>query len=373
VGTISLNRGAATSIATGGLSVVAIYGGVQGGIIWNPSVSADQGLAVAELLYVDPAGPATLFENKTCVGLFPGQFYFVPPGTQTNVWVNAATSGHKFSCVVIQPSTSAPPTPIIGVFPPAGPTGLTTTLPSYLYQEYTDDDSLQSFVNAYNSLAQEYVDWFNSINLPIYTQPQIYGLLLDWVAAGIYGIIRPVLSSGRVRLIGPLNTYYCNQYNTALNTVKRIGPINVTTTSDDVFKRVITWHFYKGDGKYFSTRWLKRRTARFLFGVNGTGYEGNTYQISVLSGDDGQLNITILSGIRTLTRAIVCNFIPGVPKSGNYCNKANYALDSMGSVFSSYAVPALAIIFQEAINTGALEMPLQFSPVNVNIYPRGIV
>ena len=370
---ISLNRGAATSVATGGLSVVAIYGGVQGGIVWNPAAAADQGLAVAELLYIDPTEPASLFENKTCIGLFPGQFYFVPPGTQTNIWVNAATSGHKFSCVVIQPAVASAPTPIIGVFPPTGPTGLTATLPSYLYQEYTDDDSLQSFVNAYNSLAQEYVDWFNSINLPIYTQPQIYGLLLDWVAAGIYGITRPVLSSGRLRLIGPLNTYYCNQYNTALNTIHKIGPINVTATSDDVFRRIITWHFYKGDGKYFSTRWLKRRAARFLFGANGTDYEGNTYQISVLFGDSGQLNITILSGIRTLTRAIVCNFIPGVNKSGNYCNKSNYSLNSMGSAFSSYAVPALAMIFQEAINTGALEMPLQFSPVNVNIYPRGIV
>ncbi len=370
---VSLTQGAITSVPVGGISVIAVYGGVQGAIIWNPATAADQGIRGAELLYLDPTGPAKLFDNEACVALFPGQFYIVPPGDSTNVWVNAATSGHKFSCVVIQPTVQFPPVPIIGTFPPSGPTGLTATLPSYLYQQYTDDDSLQAFVIAYNQLTQEYVDWFNSINLPCYTQPQIYGLLLDWVAGGIYGIKRPVLSSGRPLVVGPYNTAYYNQRGAGYNTVERIGPLNVTATSDDVFKRIITWHFYKGDGKYMDVRWLKRRVARFLFGANGTDYEGNTYQISVLFGDDGELNITILSGIRTMQMAAVFNYVPGIVGSGSYYNRQANAYNSIASTFAAYAVPAMAVIFQEAVNTGALEMPFQFSPVIVRIYPRGVV
>ncbi len=370
---VSLTQGAITSVPVGGMSVVAVYGGVQGAIIWNPTTASDQGLGVAELLYLDPTGPALLFENKACVALVPGQFYIVPPGDNTNVWVNAATSGHKFSCVVIQPTVQFPPVPIIGTFPPSGPTGLTATLPSYLYQQYTDDDSLQAFVIAYNQLTQEYVDWFNSINLPCYTQPQIYGLLLDWVAGGIYGIKRPVLSSGRPLVVGPYNTSYYNQPGAAYNIVEHVGPLNVAVTSDDVFKRIITWHFYKGDGKYMDVRWLKRRIARFLFGANGTDFEGNTYQISVLFGVDGELNITILSGLSTVTAASCYNYVPGVGGSGSYYNRPNYAYNSFGFTFISYAVPAMAVIFQEAVNTGALEMPFQFYPVIVNIYPRVFV
>ena len=43
--------------------------------------------------------------------------------------------------------------------------------------------------------------------------------------------------------------------------------------TDDVFKRILTWHFYKGDGKNFSVRWLKRRIWRFLQGANGTDFD----------------------------------------------------------------------------------------------------
>ncbi len=370
---VSLTQGAIASVPVGGQAVIAVYGGMQGAIIWNPAAAMDQGLAVAEVLYLDPTKPALTFASETCIAVFPGQFYFVPPGDDTNVWVNAATSGHKFSCIVMQPTVQFPPATITGVFPPTGPTGLTTTLPSYLYKEYEDDDSLQAFVIAYNQLTQEYVDWFNSINLPIYTQPQIYGLLLDWVAGGIYGIKRPVLSSGRPLVVGPYNTAYYNQRGAALNAVERIGPVNVTATSDDVFRRIITWHFYKGDGKYMDVRWLKRRVARFLFGANGTDYEGNTYQISVLFGVGGELNITILSGIRTATMACVFNYVPGIVGSGTYCNRRANAYNSVASTFAAYAVPAMAVIFQEAVNTGALEMPLQFYPVIVNIYPRGVI
>lgn len=369
----TLTRGAATSVPVGGTSVVAVYGGVQGAIIWNPLLATNQGLTGAEPLFVDATKPAVLFANTTCVALAPGQFYFVPGGDSSNIWVNAATSGHKFTCIVVQPAVQFPPVPLIGAFPSIGPTGLTTTLPSYLYQQYEDDDDLQAFVVAYNGMTQSYVDWFNSINLPIYTQSQIYGLLLDWVAAGIYGYPRPALSSGHQHWQGPFNTWSLNRVNSTFNRIVRVGALNVVATSDDVFKRMITWHFFKGDGKYLSTRWLKRRVGRFLFGANGTDYNGDTYQISVTHGDEGELSITILSGLSTVTRAFVFNYIPGIAGSGSYFNRRNFAFNSFSSTFTAYVIPALATIFQIAINTGALEMPLQYYPVSVQIYPRGTV
>ena len=367
VAPVNLYRGGTTQVVTGGTSVVAIHSLVSGGIIWNPQSASDQGLGSAEILFVDPTGPATLFESTTTVPLIPGQFYTVTPNSTENVWVNSVSGGHQFTAILWQSSTQPSPTPVIGTFPPSGPTGLLASLPSYLYQQYTDDDDLQAFVVAYNSYTQEFVDWFNALNLPIYTQQQIFGLLLDWVAAGIYGLTRPILSSGLSNSIGPYNTQYFNQKN-YYNQYQIIGVANVTATSDDVFKRMLTWHFYKGDGKYFTTRWIKRRVLRFLYGVDGTDFEGTTYQISVTWGVNQQINITILSGVRTITNA---------PYVFNTMSRAAYNAEHAPyngvrtSTFVAYTVPPLATIFQEAVNTSALEMPFQFSPAIVKIYPQG--
>ena len=39
---------------------------------------------------------------------------------------------------------------------------LASTIKSYLYQEYAQDNDLQAFVDAYNAIAQGYQDWFNA-------------------------------------------------------------------------------------------------------------------------------------------------------------------------------------------------------------------
>ena len=59
-------------------------------------------------------------------------------------------------------------------------------------------------------------------------------------------------------------------------------PDTYTSTSDDTFRRIITWAFYKGDGKTVSPHWLKLRIKRFLKGINGKDViSPTTYQISV--------------------------------------------------------------------------------------------
>lgn len=348
---LAVFRGAASRVATGGEAVTAIYGPVVGGLILNPAIAADQGLPVVEVLYIDLVNPASLGESATTIPLQPGQFYTVPAGITAQVSVNAASSGHRFNAIIWQPQTPFPPTPPPPApFPPAGPTSLTKVIPSYLYQEYADDDDLQAFVSAFNALAQRYVDWFNQIGLPIYTD--LSGTLLDWVGTGLYGLPRPTLSSGRNRFIGPLNTWALNSF--PLNKLKIIGPQDVAVTSDDIYKRIITWHFYKGDGKVFNVRWLKRRIMRFLIGVNGTAPNiDQTYQISVSFGTGNQVNITFLAYVR--------NVIGGALLNRFAINTT--PLNSIKTKFTTLPPLPNVNIIEQAINSGVLELPFQFDYV----------
>ena len=90
--------GNASEVVTGGVPVTAILGGPNGGTITNPVSAADQGIAEAENLYVDPVtGAASLQGNGTTFTLLPGQSWEVIKGQTTVTSVNAATGGHKFS------------------------------------------------------------------------------------------------------------------------------------------------------------------------------------------------------------------------------------------------------------------------------------
>lgn len=347
---VNLFPGVVSVIKTGGTAVTAAYGPVVGGIISNPLLPGDQGIASPEPLYFSLVSSADLSENTTTQMLNPGESFNIPIGQTTNVSVNAATSGHKFSIVVFQ--SPAPFTPSTASFPPSGPVTVQNIIPSYLYQQYSDDDDLQAFIGAYNSLAQGYLNWFNQIGLPIYTGAAIAGGLLNWVGQGLYGIARPYLPSGTNQNIGPLNTWVLNYI--PLNDLKKVGNQNYYATTDDVYKRCITWAFYKGDGKVFNVRWLKRRIAQFLNGANGVAFNvDDTYQVSVTFGVGAQVNIRILSGIRVVTTASLLN---------------TFTLNSMGlniinSTFTSYSQFAMAPILKAAIDSGALELPFQFTYV----------
>ena len=195
---------------------------------------------------------------------------------------------------------------------------LTQTIPSYLFQEYADDADLQAFVSVFNTMAQEYVDWFNQVSLPVYTGPLLTGTLLDWVAAGLYGIERPTLAA--------------------------------TAVSDDVFQRVISWHFFKADGKQFDVRWLKRRIMRFLAGRNGTDPGINqTYQISVRFAGAGVVDINVYTAIAITGPGAVYN-------SGAF---NSFAYNNMGLIIRQYVDTTLAPILKQAIDAGVLELPFQ--------------
>lgn len=164
-------------------------------------------------------------------------------------------------------------------FPPAAPT-VTQTIPSYLYVQYNDDDDLQALVASYNFTMQQIINWFTTIGLPVYTGSPISGPLLDWVALGLYGMARPVLASGSARHVGPFNTVTLNAL--PFDQIETINPSSYIITTDDVFKRCLTWNHYKGDGFVFCPRWLKRRVMRWLTGYNGTDVANDqTYDIGV--------------------------------------------------------------------------------------------
>ena len=234
-------------------------------------------------------------------------------------------------------------------FPPSSPTTQTRAVSSYLYKEYDDDDDLQAFVTSYNALAQQYINTINALNLPIYTLQS--GALLDWVAQGLYGIARPYLSSGLIQQLGPYNTIAFNVL--AYNQSKAQSNVQVAITSDDTFKRIITWHFYKGDGKAFNVRWLKRRIMRFINGANGTAPNvADTSQVSVSFGVGNQIDITLISRIVTPQKtscynSFAFNMIP--------FNGATYTTRNIAPLNSEYLV--------EGIRTGVLELPFQFTYV----------
>lgn len=341
------------SIRVGGVAQPLFYAPLFGGVVANPYSPVDQGIAVVETLYVDFTGPPGLAAGGTTFAVQPGGSLSIPSGTVETVWVNAATSGHMFSAFVLQPVSTY--TPSTAVFPPSGPTGLTKITPSYLYQEYNDDEDLQAFVQSYNELSQSYLTWFNNTPLPIYTDPLVTGTILDWVALGAYGMSRPSLPSDRNQNVGAFNTYAFNQI--GLNVEIVIGNQNYYVTTDDIFKRVLTWHFYKGDGKTFTIRWLKRRIMRFLLGTNGAGFNvDQTYPVSVSFGTGNQVNINIGLGVRTVVGGALYNMF----------RFNTVAFNELDTKFTPSPALPMAVILKAAIESGVLELPFQFTYV-VNV------
>lgn len=180
-------------------------------------------------------------------------------------------------------------------------------LPAYPFVQYNDDEYVVAFFDAYNVLAQEYLTKFNQLNLGFWPSEIISGKLLDWIALGIYGIKReriiiiefPTLKDHVEE--GPLNTIPFNTipfntkdvdayqyqsdfksagvYNTieynaiAYNQFKEKATTKTQYMSDDFFRRILLWNFYKDDGFQFSIPWLKKRIFRFFRCVMGNGLD----------------------------------------------------------------------------------------------------
>ena len=253
---------------------------------------------------------------------------------------------------------------------------VTQIIPSYLYQAYYDDEDLQAFVSAYNTLAQEYLDWLNTANLPIYTTDPVNGALLDWIGAGVYDIKRPALPNTNTLYAGPFNSVvfdtltFNNQeeiYQSIVSPGVPIGSfaigisaIGETITpapsgyyaSDDIYRRVITWSFFKGDGKVFNINWLKRRIMRFLLGTDGVNFNvDQTYRISVTFAPNQTANINIISGsVQVLAQTTFNGF-----------GFNTEPFDYIDTLYTPYTPFALAPIFKVAADAGILPLPFQWT------------
>lgn len=340
--------------ATESQPVIVAYGTERGGLIWNPLYAADQGISVSEPLNVSIYNPATPANPATMV-IQPGQFFRIPAGFRGQVSVWADTRGHKFSGVIYHDAQER--TPSDNPFPPTGPVTLTEVIYSYLYLQYDDDEDLVAFVDAYNAMAQQYVSWFAEVALPVYAgNPMVVGALLDWVAQGLYGMIRPALPAGLTQNLGMFNTVMFNSF--PLNAEEILGPASYYFTDDDVFKRILTWHIYKGDGKLFDVRWLKRRVMRFLTGVDGTeGETDATYPVSITFGVGNQVNINLQSTYRYGSGGSIIGF-------GMY---NDFVFNELDTFAVSVPVSPMVPVFKSAVEAGVLELPFQFDwVVNVN-------
>ena len=330
------------AVSTQMLNALAMAGFAQ-----NETTAISVLYGPAEPLYVSVIPPAGSAQRGYTDVIFPGETWNAPECFCGTVYVQAATDGHCFTSVVFQVPPNFPPTPIEGAFPPPGPVTATEVLKAFLYKEYSDDDDLQAWILAYNIYTQLFIDWFDYINLPIYTE--LSGALLDWIAEGLYGIYRPTLFSGVPMSEGAFATVEWAQLEfSALRLIDDIT--DVAVTSDDVFKRIITWQFWKGDGKNLTTTWIRRRVARFLYGPSGTDYSGPAETISVLWTRTNQLTITII------TEFDVCGY------SGAFCSGpfSDAPFCALGGTTQPVPVSPLASAFKEAIDTGAMESPAQY-------------
>ncbi|HGW3962129.1 TPA: hypothetical protein ACNIC3_001657 [Citrobacter freundii] len=225
---------------------------------------------------------------------------------------------------------------------------------SYLYTQYNDDDNIRAFVTAYNTMAKNIYDWMKNANLPIFVGGYNAGDQLRWIARGIYGVKPPVLSSGRQLVIGDFNTFTFNSV--PFNTRKVINQSEQVVVSDDLFKRIMTWNFYKGDGFYFTIPWLKRRIMRFLTGVNGVDVVNDQHwSISVLFSGGGA-SVSIIKGFRKLTDSSVYN--AQTFNSRAYNQKTSVLIKSNEYEYAS--------LFKQAFDSGLLHMPF-YQPVSVTI------
>ncbi len=183
-------------------------------------------------------------------------------------------------------------------------------IPSYLYQQYADDSDLQAFVNAYNTLAQGYLDWFNQTPLALYTSTAISGSLLDWTASGVYGIERPVLATSSVTKVGGWDAKAWNSIEWNGFRVTQSGTAAIA--NDDIYKRALTWALYRGDGKQMTVQWLKRRVARFIYGANGSDIDIGLISNVHITNSAKAITITVptsASGSSALQNLIAQNFL----------------------------------------------------------------
>jgi hypothetical protein len=104
-GPVTPATGLASVVITGGTAVKVAQGPIRGGYLFNPLNAAAQGIGTAENLYVDPVnapGSTDAAGNGTTTIAAPGAtIALLPLAAGAQYRVNAATSGHTFTVVLV--------------------------------------------------------------------------------------------------------------------------------------------------------------------------------------------------------------------------------------------------------------------------------
>lgn len=251
---------------------------------------------------------------------------------------------------------------------PTTPVTKQDVVPSYLYFQYVNDEDLQALVNAYNIEAQGVIDWFNALDIPYY--PAISGTFelngetynyLDWIVEGIYGYVRPNLSNIVVfPLVGATASYPTAELPTATAYRKTIQ--NFIGCPDDIYKRCLTWNFYKGDGFVFSIEWLKRRIYRFFYGVNGTDVSmGYTPNVSVQF--QNWVSDTFVEQIGPTASYMTAQYPTSFYKQVSHAVPISYRQTII--IRTNNVDQTIVEYFTSAIENGYLYIPLEFQ-ISIN-------
>lgn len=231
---------------------------------------------------------------------------------------------------------------------------LSTPISSYMFTQYADDDEIRAFFTAYNQILQEIYGWMYDTKLPIFIGNYLSGALLQWCVAGIYGQTIPTLTTSSSYVHGQYNATRYNQL--AFNQRQKTTKSNQVIVSDDIFKRILTWNYYKADGFHFTVPWLKRRIMRFLLGSMGTDIANDQHwAISVLFASSG-MTITISKGYRRISKSAIFG-------KTRY-NRIRY--NGINTYLISSSQYDFANIFSVAIQNGVLKLPF-YTNVSVNI------
>lgn len=219
-----------------------------------------------------------------------------------------------------------------------------TQLQAYAYQEYADDEYVQAFVSAYNRISQGYLDWSNQNPLALYTKSNISGEMLDFVGNNLYGISRPVISTFSRTISGELGSNVLGDHTMGTLVITESGTAIVA--NDDIYKRTLTWYLYRGDGVQMSVEWIRRRIARFLYGVDGSDID-----VGLIS------NVSITFPpfpIDSVTGQLGTNVLGTHPLGVLYFNKLHQA---------TITVPSLTVsnTFYDLFLSGYLSTPFQMA------------
>lgn len=222
---------------------------------------------------------------------------------------------------------------------------ITSTIPSYIYREYADDENVSSFFGSYNALSQANLNAINGYQLPIFLNQT--GSLLDWAASSIYGQFRPSLSSGGPRTVGPINTFELNAEE--FNGFSLVNSSTNFIADDLTYQRITQWNTFKGDGYQFSIRWLKRRVERFLRGVI---FLDQTYEVSVTFTAPYHVLITVSESNNKL--------VGGAFYDGATFGGVGISFNEAITAPSAHTPTALASALKAAVNSGILRLPFQY-------------